>query len=101
MMSSLYHTCVRYCVYVSLDRQTERTKHLQGNDSAKVWEVKWLLTLALCLQAGSPRERSNILRKAITGDKLFCVILRAGKNKGFQFDCWIEQLEKDPQFRWK
>lgn len=54
-MSSLDLTCVRYCVYVSLDRQTEKAKAVQSSDSAQVWKTKQQLALALCLQAGSSR----------------------------------------------
>lgn len=40
MMSSLDRACVRYGVYVSLDRQTEKAKAVQSSDSAQVWKMK-------------------------------------------------------------
>lgn len=76
------------CVCLSLDRQTEKAKAVQSSDSAQVWKMKQQLALALCLQAGSSRQWSNILSiKVISGYKLFCFILIARRNKVPQSDC--------------
>lgn len=97
MMSSLDHACVRYCVCVSLDRQTEKAKAVQSSDSAQVWKMKRQPALALCLQAGSSRQWSNILGKVIPGYKLLCFILIAGGARFFNFIAGLKTREK---FRW-